>query len=491
LDKVLTGKQQVFAGMLLAAANLVVVLDMTIANVSVPHIAGGLAISSNEGTYVITSYAVAEAISVPLTGWLASRFGTVRVFSTSILLFGLFSAMCGLAMNLGFLVAGRVLQGLAGGPLMPLSQTLLMLIFPKEKQMTAMAIWSMTTLIAPILGPIVGGFICDTWGWPWIFLINIPLAILCSAGAWLTLKRFETPTIKAKIDLVGLSLLIVFVSALQLMLDEGQKWDWFASNEIIALCVIFVVGLIAFLIWELTEKNPIVDLQVFAYRGYSVSVFTISLTFGAFFGSLVLTPLWLQTNMGYTATSSGLVMAMNGIFALMAAPFAAMLSNKIDLRKLVSIGILWLAFITFMRSFNNSDMTFMQIALPLLFQGAAMPFFFIPLSGLALSSVNPNQIASAAGLMNFTRTLAGAFATSIVTTAWDTQATINRTELVSAMQPHPEIPVPFLNHLVESQSIVLATNHIFLCVSLILVGAAMVVWLAPKPSQMADLGKVH
>jgi DHA2 family multidrug resistance protein len=482
----ISNKKLAIASVLLAAANLMVVLDMTIANVSVPHIAGGLAVSGNEGTYVITSYAVAEAISVPLTGWLASRFGSLRVFCMAILLFGVFSAMCGMAMNLGFLVTSRVLQGLAGGPIMPLAQTLLMLIFPKEKQMKAMAIWSMTTLVAPILGPILGGFICDAWGWPWIFLINIPLAILCSICAWVLLKPFETPLQKIKIDIVGLLLLVVFVGSLQFMLDEGQKLDWFSSYEIIALAATALLGFIAFLIWELTEKNPIVDLQVFRYRGFTISVLTISLTFGAFFGSIVLTPLWLQLNMDYTATSAGFVMAMNGVFALMAAPIAAMMTGKFDLRKLVSIGILWMAGVTFMRSFNSSDMTFFQIAVPLLFQGIALPFFFIPLSGLALSSVNPQQIASAAGLMNFLRTLAGAFATSIVTTAWNTQATVYRTDIVGVMQPHPEIPIALLNNMVESQSVVLATNHIFMRLTVVFVIAAIVVWFAPKPSQIAN-----
>ena len=244
-----------------------------------------------------------------------------------------------------------------------------------------------------------------------------------------------------------------------------------------------MIGFVSFLIWELTEKNPIVDLTVFRHRGYTISVLTISLTFGAFFSSIVLTPLWLQTNMGYTATWSGYVMGMNGIFALIAAPIAAKLTTKIDLRKLVSFGILWLAFVTFMRSFGNSDMTFAQLALPLLCQGAAMPFFFIPLSGLALSSVHPNQIASAAGLMNFMRTLAGAFAASLVTTVWDTQTTIHRTELVSVMQPHPEISIPVLDKLVQSQSVVLATNHIFLRVAVIFIIAAIIVWLAPKKAQ--------
>lgn len=487
----LTGKKLALAGVLLAAANFVVVLDMTIANVSVPHIAGGLAISGNEGTYVITSYAVAEAITVPLTGWLASRFGTLRVFTMGILLFGLFSALCGLANSLGFLVAARVLQGLAGGPLMPLSQTLLMLTFPKEKQMTAMAIWSVTTLIAPIMGPILGGYICDSWGWSWIFFINIPLAIVCCVSTWTLLKPFETPAIKAKIDLVGLVLLIIFVGSLQFMLDEGQKLDWFASSEIITLLIAAIVGFIAFMIWELTEKNPIVNLQIFKSRGYSVSVITISLTFGAFFSSIVLTPLWLQTNMNYTATWSGLVLAANGVLAVIAAPFAAKLTGMVDMRKLVFLGVLWLGIVTCYRSFGTSDMTYTQIMLPFLFQGIAMPFFFIPLNGIALSSVAPDQIAAAAGLMNFIRTLSGAFATSIVTTAWINQTTVNRTAIVSAMQPQPDIPLPLLDQMIESQSVLLATNHIYFIISGVLVIAAMMIWLAPKPQRVANLGSTH
>jgi MFS transporter, DHA2 family, multidrug resistance protein len=479
--KELSGEKLVMAGMLLAAANFIVVLDMTIANVAVPHIAGGLAVSGHEGTYVITSYAVAEAISVPLTGWLANRFGTLRVFASGILLFGLFSALCGMANSLGMLVVARILQGLAGGPLMPLSQTLLMLIFPKNKQMTAMAIWSMTTLVAPVLGPIISGYICDSWGWSWTFLINIPLAAICGVMAWIILKPFETPIAKVKIDIVGLLLLVVFVGSLQFMLDEGQNLDWFASTEIVALLIAAVVGFAAFLIWELTEKNPIVDLSVFKYRGFSASVLTISLTFGAFFGSVVLTPLWLQTNMGYTATWAGLAMAANGVLAIIAAPIAAKLASKVDPRKLVSAGVLWLGIVTCYRSFGSSDMTYAQIAVPILIQGMAMPFFFIPLSAIALSSVNQNQIASAAGQMNFLRTLAGAFSTSIVTTIWSNRAAINRTELVGIMPSSSAGSLLELNQLVESQSVMLATNQVFLAVSVIFVLAAAAVWLAPKP----------
>src|ERR1043166_9746703 len=215
------------AAVVLATANFIAVLDMTIANVSVPTIAGALGISSTQGTWVITSYSVAEAIIVPLTGWLAGRFGAVRVFTTAMGLFGVFSALCGLSGSLGMLVFGRIMQCMSGGVLMPLSQMLLMRIFPKEKAPAAMALWAMTTLVAPVLGPIFGGYLCDNYSWPVIFFINVPLAILCAPLARAMLKRYETERTRAPIDVVGLALLIVFVGALQLMLDLGKEHAWF------------------------------------------------------------------------------------------------------------------------------------------------------------------------------------------------------------------------------------------------------------------------
>lgn len=488
----LTGLQLIIGGLLLAISNFIVVLDMTVTNVSVPHIAGGLAVSIFEGTYVITSYAVAEAVIVPLTGWLASRFGTLRVFTWGMTLFGIFSAMCALSHTLGFLVLGRIFQGLAGGPLMPLSQTLLLSIFPKDKQATAIGIWGTTTLIAPVLGPIVGGYICDNWSWPFIFYINIPIAIVCSIFIRKILKPFETPMQKNKIDFVGLALLIIWVGAFQLMLDEGKHYDWFSSTYITLLLVVATVGFAAFMIWELTEKQPIVDLRVFRHRGYTVSVITISLTFGAFFGSIVLTPLWLQSTMDYTASWSGLVAAMIGILAVLMAPLAAKLSTNFDPRALVCFGIMWMGTLIFFRSFCTADMTYAQIAIPILIQGLGMPFFFLPLTGLALSSVRPHEIASAAGLMNFVRTLAGAFAVSIATTSWENQAKIYRAELVNLMtSTKVKLPLSILERLVEIQSFTLATNHIFLIISILILIASFIVWMAPRPKRSIEISGAH
>lgn len=501
----LEGSQLTVAALLLAGANFIVVLDMTIANVSVPHIAGGLAVSPNEGTYVITSYAVAEAISVPLTGWIAKRFGTLKAFVVCILLFGIFSALCGLATSIDMLVFGRVLQGLAGGPIMPLSQTLLLQIFPKDKQPVAIGLWAMTTLIAPILGPIAGGWMCDNWGWPFIFLINIPITIACSGVIAKILKRFETKIIAEKIDFVGMALLVLWVGALQIMLDEGKNHDWFESTFIVSLLIIAIIGFAAFLIWEFTHKAPIVDLKVFRHRGFSVSVLTISLAFGAFFGSVVLMPLWLQTYMGYSATWSGYAMAGMGVLAVVMAPIAAKMSEKIDPRLLVFFGVSWLGALTFYRSFGTTDMTFAMIAVPILIQGIGMPFFFVPLTGLAMASVEPEEVASASGQMNFLRTLSGAFATSLTTTAWDNEAAVFRSDLAGTINvpadmaaaatnvfnDTQEMALVALDFSFQSQMIMLATNKVFLVMSFMFIFAALAIWLAPKPTRTIDMSAMH
>ena len=487
------------AALVLAAANFVAVLDMTIANVSVPSIAGGLGATTSQGTWVITSYAVAEAITVPLTGWLANRFGAVRVFTVSMAAFGLFSALCGLADSLGMLVVARIFQGLAGGPLMPLSQTLLLRIFPAEKAGAAIGLWSMTTLIAPVLGPILGGYLCDNYSWPWIFWINLPIAVACAWAAWRLLKRYELPLHKHKFDLTGLILLVVWVGALQLMLDEGKNLDWFASVEIRLLSVIAVVGFAAFMIWELNEEHPVVDLRVFRHRGFSVAVLTISLAFAAFFGANVLTPQWLQGYMGYTPTEAGMTTAWTGVLAILVAPMAAGMSMKLDARKLVFFGVMWLGMITAWRTIATTDMTYWDIALPLLLMGVGLPFFFVPLSGLALASVEPQETASAAGLMNFLRTLSGAFATSLITTMWDDKTTQNHAELVAISDPgglvraqmmaqgmSPDTANQMLDRLIASQSVMLATNQIMAIVAASFVVAALAIWLAPKPQRQVD-----
>lgn len=495
----------ILACLVLAFTNFMVVLDTTIANVSVAHIAGGLGISSTEGTWVITSYAVAEAICVPLTGWLARRFGTVRVFALGMAGFGVFSLLCGMAWSLGSLVAFRIGQGLCGGPLMPISQTLLLSIFPKEKHAQATGIWAMTTIVAPILGPILGGTISDNWGWHWIFFINIPIAIICATGAIVLLRKAETKVEKAPIDTIGLMLLVLWVGALQLMLDLGREHDWFGDNFIVSLAAIAAIGFSFFVAWEWFEKDPAVNLKVFRYRGFTVSVIALVFAYGTFFASLVVIPQWLQGTLGYTATWAGYATAFNGVAAVMMAPVVAKLSEKVDPRLLVSFGVLWLGATSLIRVFWwTSDADFWTLALPQLIQGAGMPFFFVPLTSLALGAVEESEVASAAGVMNFLRTMSGAVATAIATTVWYDGAQATRAELsgvlngaqqtMQSLQMHGysvEQSRQVVSNLVDGQATALATGSIFTTAAIVFAAAASIVWLAPRPKHAVAAGHAH
>ena len=495
----------ILACLVLAGTNFMVVLDTTIANVSVAHIAGGLGISSTEGTWVITSYAVAEAICVPLTGWLTKRFGTVRVFTFGMIGFGLFSMLCGMAWSLGSLVAFRIGQGLCGGPLMPISQTLLLSIFPKEKHAQATGIWAMTTIVAPILGPILGGTISDNWGWHWIFFINIPIAALCAVGAFALLRPAETRTEKAPIDTVGLILLVTWIGALQVMLDLGREHDWFGSSFIVTLAVIAASGCSFFVAWELLDRRPIVDLKVFRHRGFTVSVTALVFAYGTFFASLVVIPQWLQGALGYTATWAGYATAFNGVAAVMMAPVVAKLSTKVDERLLVSFGILWLGGTSLIRVFWwTSGADFWTVAMPQLIQGAGMPFFFIPLTTLALGAVEEDEVASAAGVMNFLRTMSGAIGTALATTIWFDGTQAKRAQLsgvlngasqtMQSLQAHGyslEQSRLVVSNLVDSQATALATGSVFVTAAIVFAAAASIVWLAPRPKHPVAAGHAH
>lgn len=488
----LRGGKLALAGLVLALANFMVVLDTTIANVSVPNIAGGLAVAPSQGTWVITSYAVAEAITVPLTGWLARRFGPVRVFTLAMLSFGFWSAMCGFAPSLSALVVCRIMQGLSGGPMIPLSQTLLLRVFPPERAAAAIGLWAMTTVVAPILGPILGGTICDTLSWPWVFYINVPPAVACALVAARLLTACESAPVKVPVDVVGLGLLITWVGAMQVMLDKGKDLDWFASPFIVVLALTAGFGFVCFVIWELTDANPIVDLRVFRHRGFTAGAITLAIGFGAYFGAIVLIPLWLQTNLFYTATAAGYAMAFNGVLAVVFSPIVARLTTRVDPRALVSFGLLLMAATGLMRTNFITGIDFWSIALPNLVQGMAIPFFFVPLTGLALAAVDPVETASAAGLINFMRTTAGAVATSLVTTRWDSATTTMKSELAWRLHDVADFTGSLagvsrdqalgqIDLLTTGQATMIATNQMFFLTTIALAFGATLIWLAPRP----------
>jgi DHA2 family multidrug resistance protein len=426
----LAGASLAIASFALALATFMQVLDTTIANVSLPTIAGNLGVSTDQSTWVITSFAVSNGICVPLTGWLMGRYGIVRTFVLAVVLFTIASFLCGMAWSLNSLVFFRVMQGAVSGPMIPGSQALLIAIFPPAKRTTALGIWSITTLSAPICGPILGGYISDNYHWSWIFLINVPVGAFSAALCWRFLAARESPRRSLPIDRVGLGLLAVWVGALQIMLDTGKDADWFASPQIVVLGLVALVVFVVFVIWELTEKYPIVDLTLFAKRNFALGTLAFSLGYAVFFANILLFSLWLQTQIGYTATWAGLVAAPSGVVAVVLTPIAARTMSRFDMRWAASVAFVAFAISYFMRAGLTVDASFGSFTLPLIVQGVAMSTFFVSMIGISLDGVAPERIPSASGISNFARITAGGFAASITTTFWDRREAFHQSRLV-------------------------------------------------------------
>ncbi len=487
-----------------------IVLDTSIANVSIPAISGEMGVSPNQGTWVITSFAVANAIAVPLTGWLTLRFGQVRLFCLSTTLFVLASWLCGMAPTIESLIAFRVAQGLVAGPLIPLSQALLLSSYPRAKAGTALAMWSMTTLIAPVAGPLLGGWITDNYAWSWIFFINIPVGIAATWATWTIYRDRDSPTRKLPIDRVGLALLVLWIGALQVMLDKGKELDWFASDQIVTLAIVVVVAFVFFLIWELNEEHPVVDLKLFAGRNFTIATLVLSLAYGIFFGTVVLLPLWLQTQLGYTATDAGYVLAPVGILALLLSPLVGRSIPRVDSRLLTSGSFVLFALISYMRSLFNTEVDLYTLMVPTIIQGAAVACFFVPLVAITLSGLPPEKIPSASGLSNFARITAGAFGTSLFTTLWEHRASMHHAQLVESItRTNPALAsmldraqaagmtatqaLASIDRTITQQAYTMAANDIFYLSALIFLAMVPLVWFATRPrgSDAADAGGAH
>ena len=423
---------RILTGVCLALGTFRQVLDTSIANVAIPTIAGNLGVSTDQGTWVITSFAVANGISVPLSGWLMQRYGVVKTFVASVLLFTLTSLLCGIAWSLPTLILFRVLQGATSGPMIPGSQALLLFMFPSERKGTALTIWSMTTLVAPICGPILGGYISDDWSWPWIFLINVPVGLIAGIVCWRNLSPLETATRSLPIDRVGLGLLVVWVGSLQIMLDKGKDLDWFASTPIVVLAIVAVIGFAAWLIWEVTDEHPVVDLTLFKSRNFTMGVTAFSLGYAVLFGNLVLLPLWLQTQFGYTATWAGLAAAPAGVVSVLLSPLVGRMIGKVDVRWLASGSLLGFALSYYLRARLTMQAEILDVICTTLVQGIGMSGFFITMIAILLDGVPPERIPMASGLSNFLRIVAGSFATSIATTFWDRHEALHQTHLAEA-----------------------------------------------------------
>ena len=497
--KPLQGSALAMLTLVLSLATFMLVLDSTIANVAIPIIAGDLGASSSQGTWVITSFGVANAISIPITGWLAKRFGEVRLFLIATLLFVLASWLCGIANSLEMLIVFRVLQGAVSGPIIPLSQSLLLNNYPPEKRGMALAFWSMTIVVAPICGPILGGWISDNIHWGWIFFINVPIGLAVVLISWKILEGRESRISHQPVNTIGLILLALGVGALQLMLDQGRELDWFNSTEIVVLTIIAAVGLIALIIWELTDDNPVVDVSLFKSRNFTVGCVSTSLAFLVYSGTVVLIPLLLQQVYNYTATWAGLAAAPVGLLPILLAPIIGKFGNKIDMRILITVSFMVYALTFYWRAVTfEPEMTFMDVALPQFVQGLAVACFFMPLTTITLSGLPPEKMASASSLFNFLRTLAGSIGTSLTTFIWYNREAVHHTQLTEVINPYNPISQQFFQTMgsfglseeqtasylarqITAQGFIIGANEIFLVSAITFISLVVLIWFAKPP----------
>jgi MFS transporter, DHA2 family, multidrug resistance protein len=389
-------------------ATFMEVLDTTVVNVALPHIAGSMSSTVEEGTWTLTSYLVANAIILPMTGWLARQFGRKRLLMLAVVGFTIASFMCGLAPNLASLILFRIIQGACGGVMQPLSQSVMLEAFPPHERGKAMAAWAVCIVTAPILGPVIGGWLTDSYSWRWIFYINIPVGIV--SLIMVKMFIFDPSYLKKKsekIDYWGIGMLTVGMGALQIFLDKGQQEDWFSSNFITILAVVAVALLVAFLVREFLAEHPIIDLRVFKDRSYAIGVVIITAVGFVLYGSMVLLPIILQTLLGYPALQAGIAMAPRGIGSLLFMPIVGILIGRIEARKLLSCGILLCAATLFWFGFLNLNAGYWDLFWPQFLQGISMSLLFVPMTTLTMNFITKEEMGNATSIYNLMRNIGG------------------------------------------------------------------------------------
>jgi MFS transporter, DHA2 family, multidrug resistance protein len=459
-----------------------------------PTIAGNLGVSSDQSTWVITSFAVSNAIALPLTGFLTRRFGEVKLFVWATLLFSLASFLCGIAQSMGILIGFRTLQGAVAGPMYPITQALLISIYPPSKRGLALALLAMVTVVAPIAGPILGGWITDNYSWPWIFFINVPIGIFASTVVANQMRLREVVTQRPKIDYVGLITLVIGVGALQVVLDKGSDEDWFNSTFIIITSIISVIAIVVFLIWELTDKDPIVDLKLFRHRNFRMGTISLVLAYAAFFAIGLLIPQWLQINLGYTATWAGFATAPLGVLPVLLTFAVGKYATRFDLRLLTSGAFVVMGVTCFMRSDFYIGVDFYHVAIVQLIQGLGVALFFMPVTTILLSDLQPHEIAAGGGLATFLRTMGASFAASLTTFMWQRRGVLHHSQLAEQITPYnpnlqqalsqasdTQTAAAVLNQSITLQGLQISFNEIFHVLGWIFLSLIVVIWMARPP----------
>jgi len=414
-------------------ATFMEILDTTVVNVSIPHLAGNMGATVEEGTWVVTSYLVSNAIILPMAGWLANRFGRRRILITCVTGFTLTSLLCGMATTLEWLIFFRVLQGLTGGGLQPLAQAVLLETFPPKRHGTAMAAFGLGIILAPILGPTLGGWITDNYTWRWIFYLNLPVGAVSVAmiSAFVRDPHYIGKHRTGGIDLWGIGFLALGFGMLQVVLDTGQRKDWFGSNQIRWWTALCVIGLVAMVIRELKARHPIVDLRVLKDRTFSAGVFLMTMLGFVLYASLMLLPIFLQTLLGYPALQAGLALSPRGLGSMVMMPVAGVLTNRFDPRKLIGVGLVVGAYTMFSLSHLNLNAGYWDIFWPQVIQGGAMAFLFIPLMAVSMSGIAKEKMGNATSIYNLMRNIGGSFGIATMTTFLARRNQVHQNQLIS------------------------------------------------------------
>jgi DHA2 family multidrug resistance protein len=493
------------------------VLDTTVVNVSLPHIAGNLSASTDEATWTLTSYLVANAIILPMTGWLASTFGRKRLLMLSVTGFTTASFFCGLAPSLPFLIFFRIIQGACGGGLQPLSQAILLESFPPEKRGQAMAFWALGIVVAPMLGPVAGGWLTDNYSWRWVFYINVPIGVLAILLTQAFI--FDPPYLRKEskgIDYWGIGLLVLGIGSLQIMLDKGQEEDWFSSHFIVTLAVLTVVGLTGLIIRELKAEHPIIDLSVFRYRSYAIGTFLMTAIGFVLYGSTVLLPLLMQELLGYTATHAGITNLPRGLASFMFMPLIGYLTGKVDSRRLLAAGFLATAFAMYRISLFSLGVASWNFWLPLTLQGAGLGLIFVPLTTVTNDPVPRERMGNATSIFNLMRNIGASIGISMVETMQVRKAQMHINILgkyVNPANPRARQTVDglrglFMSHgkdaatatrqaygavwgIVQQQAAMLAYNDVFRFLALMFLVMFPLIFLMRKPKKKSGAVMAH
>jgi len=488
---------------------LIEILDTSVANVSLPHIQGSLSAGQDEVTWVLTSYLVSNAVIIPMSGWLARLMGRKKYLLLSIVVFAVSSVFCGLATSLAEIIAFRIIQGIGGGGLQPMSQAILLETFPAEERGLAMGIFGMGVVLGPILGPLVGGYLTDNYSWRWIFYINLPVGLIALflISLFVSDPHYQERRVQGeKIDYLGLALLSLGLGSLQVVLDKGQRDDWFSSDFILTLTIVAIGCLTALIVWEVYQERPILDLRIFRDQSFATGNLVMFFAFFAFFGSIVLLPLYLQTQMGYTAFLAGLVLGPGGAITLLMLPLAGKLTERIDARLLLAVGLVITAGSVYYMSGFNLQIDFRTAVMGRVLQGLGMPFIFVAVTYVTMAYVPRERMNNASAIFNLLRNLGGSFGVAFVTTMLEWRSQFHQYRLVEHLTPfNPGFAIPFgqvrsyldlkmgafAGHAqlagkaiylqLQRQAAVLAFNDVFFLQAVILLALVGTLWIMRRP----------